>query len=209
MPTGNFGNIFSAHLARNMGLPIDKLHLVTNANDILHRTIHEGKMKTSKVHKTFSPSMDIQISSNFERQIFESVEYDSQELKKIMESVSINGSYTFSKKVLQDLQSKYYSYTVSNTETIQTIKKYKDRYNYLADPHTATGLYILEQEQSDNPVVSLACAHPSKFGDAIEKAIGIKPLFPNQLKNIFDKEEKFIILNNNIKEVKKYILHNL
>ena len=209
VPSGNFGNIFSARLAQYMGLPIDQLHLVTNSNDILHRTITSGEMSTTTVKKTYSPSMDIQISSNFERQIFESVNRDSNELKNIMESFSNKGSYSLSSEVIQDLQSNYYSYSVSNDQTLETIRKFKNNYNYLADPHTATGLYVLDRQKSEYPIVSLACAHPAKFGDAIEKSTGEKPIFPDQLKNIFDKEEKFIILDNNIEDIKKYILSNL
>ena len=209
VPSGNFGNIFSARLAQYMGLPIDQLHLVTNANDILHRTITSGEMITETVKKTYSPSMDIQVSSNFERQIFESVRRNSNELKKIMEFFSNKGSYSLSSEVLQDLQSIYHSYSVSNDQTLETIKKFKNNYNYLADPHTATGLYVLDQKKSEYPIVSLACAHPAKFGDAIEKATGKKPIFPDQLKNVFDKEEKFIILDNNIEDIKKHILSYL
>ena len=206
IPSGNFGNIFSARLAKYMGLPIDQLHLVTNANDILHRTISSGRMAINKVQKTYSPSMDIQISSNFERQIFESLRRNSEDLINIMESFLNKGSYSLPNLVIQDLQSNYNSSSVSNDQTLETIKKFKKNYNYLADPHTATGLYILDQKKSDFPIVSLACAHPAKFGSAIEKAIGEKPIFPDQLKKVFDKEEKFTILKNNIKAVKKYIL---
>ena len=209
VPSGNFGNIFSARLAQYMGLPIDQLHLVTNANDILHRTISSGEMATDAVKKTYSPSMDIQISSNFERQIFESVKRDSNELKNIMESFSNKGYYFLSSEVLQDLQSNYHSHSVSNDQTLETIKKFKNNYNYLADPHTATGLYVLDQKKSEYPIVSLACAHPAKFGDAIEKATGKKPIIPDQLKNVFDKEETFTILDNNIEDIKKHILSNL
>ena len=206
IPSGNFGNIFSARLAQYMGLPIDQLHLVTNENDILHRTISSGRMTVNKVQKTYSPSMDIQVSSNFERQLFESLGRNSEDLINIMESFLDNGSYSLPNFVIQDLQSNYNSYSVSNDQTLETIKKFNKNYSYLADPHTATGLFILDQKKSDFPIVSLACAHPAKFGSAIEKAIGEKPIFPDQLQKVFDKEEKFTILNNNIEAVKKYIL---
>ena len=94
VPSGNFGNIYSAHIAKNMGLPIKKLHIATNQNDVLHKIISLGKMKIKKVEQTYSPSMDIQLSSNFERQIFESLKYNSEEVKRIMESLIINKSYT-------------------------------------------------------------------------------------------------------------------
>ena len=206
VPSGNFGNIFSARVAAFMGLPMDQLYLVTNANDILHRTITSGEMKKANVQQTYSPSMDIQVSSNFERQIFESLERNSDELQHIMRSFLNTGQYVLSSKVVKDLQSIYNSYSVSNAQVLETIKNFNEKYNYLADPHTATGLYVLNGEQSNNPLVSLACAHPAKFGDAIKIATGSKPSFPEKLKNVFDKEEKFTILKNNIKTVKKYIL---
>ena len=209
VPSGNFGNIFSARTAVFMGLPVDQLYLVTNANDILHRTITSGKMKKAGVQQTYSPSMDIQVSSNFERQIFESLERNSEELQHIMRSFLNTGQYILSSKVLKDLQSIYNSYSVSNAQVLETIKNFNDKYNYLADPHTATGLYVLDKEQSNNPLVSLACAHPAKFGDAIKIATGLKTDFPEKLNNVFDKEEKFTILKNNTKDIKKYILKNL
>ena len=209
VPSGNFGNIFSAQVAHYMGLPIDQLYLVTNANDILHRTITSGKMETASVEQTYSPSMDIQVSSNFERQIFESLGRNSDSLKDIMNSFSKNGRYTFSDKVVKNLQDIFNSYSVSNQQTLKTINNFKNKYNYLADPHTATGLYVLEKEQSDKPLISLACAHPAKFGNAIKEATGSPPNFPQELENIFDKEEKVIILDNNIEDIKNHILKNL
>ena len=209
VPSGNFGNIFSARVAAYMGLPIDQLHLVTNANDILHRTITSGKMKMAKVHRTYSPSMDIQISSNFERQLFESVERNSDELQNIMKSFLDTGQYVLSSEVVKNLQSLYSSYSVSNEQILETIKDFNNKHNYLADPHTATGLYVLDREQPNNPLVSLACAHPAKFSEAIETATGLKPDFPEKLKNVFDKEEKFTILKNDVEDIKKYILTNI
>ena len=209
VPSGNFGNIFSARVAAYMGLPIDQLYLVTNANDILHRTITTGKMETANVQQTYSPSMDIQISSNFERQIFESVERNSDELQHIMRSFLNTGQYVLSSEVVKDLQSIYNSYSVSNEQILETIKNFNTKFNYLADPHTATGLYVLDGEQSNSPLVSLACAHPAKFSEAIEMATGLKTSFPEKLKNVFDKEEKFTILKNNIEDIKKHILINL
>ena len=209
VPSGNFGNIFSARVAAFMGLPMDQLYLVTNANDILHRTITSGEMKKANVQQTYSPSMDIQVSSNFERQIFESLERNSDELKHIMKSFSNTGQFILSSKVVKDLQSIYSSYSVSNEQILETIKNFNNKYNYLADPHTATGLCVLDGAQSDNPLVSLACAHPAKFGEAIEIATGLKPNFPEKIKNVFDKEEKFTILIDNTEYIKKHILKNL
>ena len=210
VPSGNFGNIFSAHVAQKMGLPIENLFVVTNQNDILHQIISSGNMKINKVIQTHSPSMDIQISSNFERQIFESVNFNSSLLKNIMHSFKSNNDFKFDDTTLTKFQSAYKSYSVSNTETLLAIKNFYDNYNYLSDPHTATGLSVLEKLQEiDHPHISLACAHPSKFSDAIKKSVGISPNFPKELDKIFDKNEKMTILPNNSNIVKSHILNNI
>ena len=209
VPSGNFGNIFSAHIAQHMGLPISQLCIVTNENDILNRIISSGMMILRNVHQTHSPSMDIQISSNFERQIFESVNYDSDEVKKIMNEFDKNSEYIFSQSTHKHLKNIYNSTSVSNEKTLMTIKKFKQQYNYLADPHTATGLSVLESTAKDEPFISLACAHPAKFSNAIAKATGIAPDYPKELKNIFDKEEKMTILPNNLQEIKSLILKTI
>ena len=153
--------------------------------------------------------MDIQISSNFERQIFESIQRDDEKLKKIMNDFTNDKKYFFDKKIQVEFQKIYNSATVTNEATLETIREYKRNYNYLADPHTATGLSILDKVSSNHSYISLGCAHPAKFGNAIEKAIGEKPTFPKELENIFDKKEKITILSNSSKEVKKLILDNL
>ena len=208
VPSGNFGNIFSARIAKYMDLPIDHLHIVTNENDILHRTINEGKMKINVVKQTHSPSMDIQISSNFERQLFESANRDSDLVNKTMQSFLETGEHILSDSILEDMQLIYHTHSVSNLQTLETIRKFKEKFNYLADPHTATGLYVLDKMNNENPTISLACAHPAKFGDAIKEATGNAPNFPLELEDIFDKEEKIIVLNNNIQDIKNYIINN-
>ena len=167
VPSGNFGNVFSARIAKFMGLPIDRLHIVTNENDILHRAISEGKMKINSVKKTHSPSMDIQISSNFERQLFESTKRDSDMVQKIMQSFAETGEQVLPDQIIQDMQLIYTTHSVSNSQTLETIKYYNEHYDYLADPHTATGLYVLERMSNDQPTISLACAAPGKFDNAI------------------------------------------
>mgnify|MGYP001165546505 FL=1 len=209
VPSGNFGNVFSAYVAKKMGLPINKLHIATNQNDILHSSINHGLMKKNVVKQTYSPSMDIQISSNFERQLFESAGRESEVIKNLFQEFSKNNSYTFDKNILDNLQSIYSTNSVSDDETLSTINKINKQYNYLADPHTSTGLYVLLEKDASQPWVSLACAHPAKFGDAIEKAIGNSPIMPKVLSKLFDKEEKITILDNNKKDLKSLILSNI
>ena len=209
VPSGNFGNVFSANVAKKMGLPINQLHITTNQNDILHSSIKNGLMKKNVVTQTYSPSMDIQVSSNFERQLFESSGRDSETINNIFHDFSKNNLYRFDKKIQHDLQSNYSTTAVSNDETLNAIKQIKQKYNYLADPHTSTGLYALFEKDANLPWVSLACAHPAKFGNAIEKATGEPPVLPKDLSKLFDKEEKMTILDNNKDILKSLILKNL
>jgi threonine synthase len=209
VPSGNFGNVFSANVAKKMGLPINQLHITTNQNDILHSSIKNGLMKKNVVTQTYSPSMDIQVSSNFERQLFESSGRDSKTINNIFHEFSKNNLYRFDKKIQHDLQSNYSTTAVSNDETLNAIKQIKQKYNYLADPHTSTGLYALLEKDANLPWVSLACAHPAKFGNAIEKATGEPPVLPKDLSKLFDKEEKMTILDNNKNILKSLILKNL
>ena len=209
VPSGNFGNVFSANVAKKMGLPINQLHITTNQNDILHSSIKNGLMKKNVVTQTYSPSMDIQVSSNFERQLFESSGRDSKTINNIFHDFSKNNLYRFDKKIQHDLQSNYSTTAVSNDETLNAIKQIKQKYNYLADPHTSTGLYALLEKDANLPWVSLACAHPAKFGNAIEKATGEPPVLPKDLSKLFDKEEKMTILDNNKNILKSLILKNL
>ena len=206
VPSGNFGNVFSARVAKHMGLPIDRLHVVTNENDILYRTINMGDMKIHKVRKTYSPSMDIQISSNFERQLFESTNKNSEEIIDIMEAFSEQGQQTLSEKIIQNLKLHYNAHSISNHETLETIQNFYEKYNYIADPHTATGLNVLEKLDDNKPLISLACAHPAKFRDAINKSIGKKFPIPKKINNIFDEEEKMTILDNDKNLIKSHIL---
>tara|TARA_Y100001970_G_scaffold171776_1_gene210023 strand:+ start:5689 stop:7056 length:1368 start_codon:yes stop_codon:yes gene_type:complete len=207
VPSGNFGNIYSARVAKHMGLPINQLHLVTNQNDMLHKIISIGKMVIQNVQETHSPSMDIQISSNFERQIFESLKYNSEEVKKIMESLFTKKSYAFDQNTKKSFQDLYRSTSISNERTLEIIKIFKEKYNYLADPHSATGLSVMHENNFELPVVSLGCAHPAKFASAIKESLGIEPKLPIELEKILSKEEKMIILPNNSKNIKQFILN--
>jgi threonine synthase len=192
-----------------MGLPIKQLHIVTNKNDALNQIISSGQMKMNSVKHTYSPSMDIQVSSNFERQIFESVKKDSNIVNSIFNDFNVNRKYIFDLKVKEDFQNIYHSTSVSDEKTLETIQFFNQKYNYLADPHTAVGLSVLNELGSDIPNISLACAHPAKFADVIKKATGEDPFFPKELDNIFYKEEKMTILPNNSEEIKSFILKQI
>ncbi len=209
VPSGNFGNIFSAYVAKQMGLPINRLHVATNKNDILKSILTYGQMRKKIVSQTYSPSMDIQISSNFERQMFESFDRDSHQVKNAFDEFYKTGNYLFSPKVINNFKKIYDASSINDDETLDTIYKVFEKYNYISDPHTATGLKLLMDKNDEETWVSLACAHPAKFNLAVEKAINKTTDIPIELSNLFDKKEKLTILPNNTKEVKKYLLKNI
>ena len=209
VPTGNFGNVYAAHISGIMGLPINKLYVATNSNDIMHRTIANGDMSLKDVKSTISPSMDIQISSNFERQLFESLNYNSSDLSKLMKSFKDNNQYDLSGEIHDNLKLYYRSKGINDSLTSSTIKKYYEEYDYISDPHTATSLNILDELDNNDINIALACAHPAKFPESINDSIGIYPEQPLKLKEMLDSEEKYINLSNDIESVKSYIIDNI
>ena len=209
VPTGNFGNVYAAHISGIMGLPINKLYVATNSNDIMHRTIANGDMSLKDVKSTISPSMDIQISSNFERQLFESLNYNSSDLSKLMKSFKDNNQYDLSGEIHDNLRLYYRSKGINDSLTSSTIKKYYEEYDYISDPHTATSLNILDELDNNDINIALACAHPAKFPESINDSIGIYPEQPLKLKEMLDSEEKYINLSNDIESVKSYIIDNI
>ena len=209
VPTGNFGNVYAAHVAEIMGLPINKLYVTTNENDIMHRTLKTGDMTLKKVKSTISPSMDIQISSNFERQLFESLDSDSDELNKLMSEFYNNKGKQLDGELLEKLQKIYSSKSVNDLDTIKTIQYFNQNHNYISDPHTATSLEVLKNIKNNDLNVSLACAHPAKFPESIEKAIDVNIEKPKNLKEILDKKERYTLMENDFTSVQNYILEKI
>ena len=166
-------------------------------------------MNKKIVSQTYSPSMDIQISSNFERQMFESFDRNSNKVNNAFREFYKTGNYLFSPSVIDNFKKIYDASSISDDETLDTISKIFQKYNYISDPHTATGLKLLMDKKNDETWVSLACAHPAKFNTAVEKAIGKPTDIPIELSNLFDKKEKMTILPNNTQEVKNYLLKNI
>ena len=166
-------------------------------------------MNKKIVSQTFSPSMDIQISSNFERQMFESFDRDSNQVNKVFNEFNKTGQFLFSSSVVNNFKNIYDASSINDDETLDTISKVFEKYNYISDPHTATGLKLLMDKNDDETWVSLVCAHPAKFSTAVKKAINKDVDMPLDLSNLFDKKEKMTILPNNTQEVKNYLLKNI
>ena len=161
-------------------------HVEKNENDIMHRTLKYGDMSLKKVKSTISPSMDIQISSNFERQLFESLNFDSNKLKDLMTEFYKNKKYIIKDKLLKNLKDIYESESFKDEEIIKTIQYFYEKYNYISDPHTATSLNTLQKIDNKDINVSLACAHPAKFPDSIIKAINVGVKRPEKLNKILN-----------------------
>ena len=205
VPTGNFGDIYAGYLSKKMGLPINKLIVATNQNDILHRAISSGMYETKNVFETISPSMDIQIASNFERLIYDLNNQDDTETKNAMKEIKDKGKYFISKEKLKKIKKDFLSAKIDESEVLNIIKKIYEKNKIILDPHSAIGFGALKKMNLDGNNVVLATAHPCKFPEAIDRSINIKPELPNELKYILDEKENYDIIPNNINKVKKYI----
>ncbi len=203
VPTGNFGNIYAGYMAKQMGLPIKKLILATNANDILHRTIQTGKYTVKESTPTPAPSMDIQIASNFERYLYDIADKDTKLVASHMEDLK-TGEFALTQKERDKLQSDFCSYATSTEEIYQYISSYNEQ-GLNVDPHTATGLCAADQFDFQN-VICLATAHPSKFGDAFFKATGKKIELPSVLQELEQKQTSCIHAAADINAIKDIIL---
>ena len=209
VPTGNFGDVYAGYLSKKMGLPIDKLIVATNQNDILHRAISNGQYKAHSVVETLSPSMDIQVASNFERLIYDINDQNTDKTSKIMQSIKNEKKYLIEEKELKKIRKDFVSETISEQELLSCIKKVYENYKIIIDPHTAVGLGALKKINLAGKSVVLSTAHPCKFPEAIKKAINIKSELPDNLNYILNRKENFVVINNDIEEVKKYILNKL
>ena len=207
VPTGNFGNVFAADVARRMGLPIKRFYLGSNRNDILTRFLTSGEMVSSPVVQTNSPSMDIQNSSNFERLLFELHDRDGDAVSRDMASFREAGRFVLNKSGCFEIQSLFEGISLNDRETIKAIEKFYDLTGELLDPHSAIGAWVAykKRDSVSVPVVSLATAHPAKFPDTVEKATGVRPALPPRLKDLFERSESYVVLPNAATEVQKFI----
>ncbi len=203
VPTGNFGDVFAGYLAKKMGLPINKLIVATNDNDILHRAISKGDYISKEVKQTLSPSMDIQLASNFERLIYYVNNSDSKKTVEIMKKVKQN-VFQIDKNNLENIQIDFLSESCNEKETLDIIKKNYEENNFILDPHTAVGVGAAKK-LSFNDCVVLSTAHPCKFPDATNNAINKFEKLPEKLQYVLDKKENFQVLKNNIEDVKNFV----
>ena len=206
VPTGNFGDIFAGYVAKQMGLPIDRLVVATNDNDILARTLKTGRYEMKGVRATTSPSMDIQISSNFERLLFEANDRDDSVIRAAMAGLKQSGSFEIKPHALKAIRRDFRAGRATERQVADTIRETLRNTGYLLDPHTAVGVYVAKKhEKANSPMVTLSTAHPAKFPAAVKSACGIDPALPAWLADLMDREERFDILKPELKAVETFI----
>ena len=199
VPTGNFGDIFAGYIAKRMGLPIDRLIVATNQNDILHRALSGQGYVTSGVTPSISPSMDIQVSSNFERALFDAYDRDGAAVAQLMDELKTQGGFQISQGAMQVLQDLFGSGRASEDETSATITDMQARTGEILCPHSAVAVKVAqEQPKTATPMITLATAHPAKFPAAVEAATGIHPPLPKRMADLYDRSERVTRVANDL-----------
>lgn len=211
VPTGNFGNVYAGYAAYCMGLPVRELVIGTNQNDILARFFENAEYKKGKVFQTISPSMDIQVSSNFERLLFERMGRDGGRVAKLMEELDAKGKFRVSSKQFESILDIFSAYAVSEDQTVAAMSDVWNKTGILIDPHTAVGLVAARSREhsSQESVVVLATAHPAKFPESVEFATGRRPELPDHLSDLYDRTERYDVLPNDLESVQGYIRKTL
>jgi threonine synthase len=205
VPTGNFGDIFAGYVARQMGLPVEKLVIATNQNDILHRCLTTGRYQMDGVKPSISPSMDIQISSNFERALFDAYGRDGSAVAQLMDELKATGGFTVSQGALHWLRATFASGRVGEAETSAAIRAERAASGELLCPHSAVGVNVAKEHLGAVPMITLATAHPAKFPDAVEAATGIRPSLPARMEGLFDRPERLTRVANDLEAIEKLI----
>jgi threonine synthase len=207
VPTGNFGDIFAGYVAKRMGLPIRTLRIAANVNDILPRTLKNGIYEVREVHATASPSMDIQVSSNFERLLFEAGGRDAGSVRRLMESLKQSGRFVLPGPMLANIREAFDAGRADENETSAAIRAAWREAGDLVDPHTAVALAVADRDNSDSsvPNIVLSTAHAAKFPDAVEAACGVRPQLPAWLEGLMTKPEQVKIIKNDQIEVERFV----
>jgi threonine synthase len=208
VPTGNFGDIYAGYVAKQMGLNIKELIVATNQNNILQRCINTGEYKPLDVAESISPSMDIQVASNFERLLFEYLDFNSALVTEYMTKLNSHGSFEISKEILYELNKTFIGVSVNDEITIERIRSCYSKKNIVIDPHTSVGLEAACSANLKGLNIVLSTAHPVKFSSAVNQAIDTIPSLPNKYKNIFTLKEKYQSMPNDINEIKNFISIN-
>ncbi len=208
VPTGNFGDIYAGYVASRMGLPVGRLIVATNVNDILVRALQDGSYRVGEVRATMSPSMDIQVSSNFERVLFDASGRDGATVAAMMKDLASDGGFTIGAEALRRLREDFDAVRVDEETTARCMERTLAETGMLVDPHTAVGIAAADGAATGpgEPLVVLATAHPAKFPDAVEQATGMRPELPPALAGLLDGPERYVVLPNDFRKVRDHIL---
>ncbi|RII31305.1 MAG: threonine synthase [Geobacter sp.] len=210
VPTGNFGDIFAGYVAKRMGLPVAKLLLATNENNILTRFINRGDYSLSAVVSTVSPSMDIQVASNFERYLFHLYHEDPARVRAAFDELKGQGRITFTPQELDQVRQDFCSTSVDQAQTIETIGNFHKETGYLLDPHSAVGVKAaLDMLPADMARVCLATAHPAKFGEVVEQAIGAPPPVPSAIAALDGMPTRCEVMAADLDKVREFVIRNV
>ena len=208
VPTGNFGDVLAGYYAKRMGLPIERLIIATNENDILARTLASGRYALKGVKATQSPSMDIQVSSNFERLLFEASGRDAEEVVARMSALAKEGSFTIPASALARIRADFDAFRVDETACAEEMGRVYRLSGMIIDPHSAVGVHAAREALAAapaTPVLALATAHPAKFPDAVERATGVRPPLPEPLSDLMERKEAIVVLPNDGRAVADYL----
>ncbi len=205
VPTGNFGDIFAGYIARRMGLPIKQLVVATNQNDILHRAISGGAYTTTGVTPSISPSMDIQVSSNFERVLFDVYDREGAAIAQLMDELKGQGGFKISQGALDRLRDLFASGRCSEEETLAMIARANKEMGELLCPHSSVGVHVAQEHLGGTPMITLATAHPAKFPEAVEQASGVLPPLPERMSDLFDRPERVTRVENDLGHLQELI----
>ena len=207
VPSGNFGDVFAGFVAHRMGLPVERLVVASNENDILTRALTTGDHRLTEVTPTISPSMDIQVSSNFERLLFEMHDRDAEHTAGLMRQLAEHRAFRIGEDAAATVQSLFHAGRCTEAETLETIAAVHRDTGMVIDPHTAVGVAVAQRLRGacGAPMVTLATAHPAKFPDAVERAIGICPALPARLADLYEREERYATLPNHLPAVMDHI----
>jgi threonine synthase len=208
VPTGNFGDVFAGYVAARMGLPVDRLVIATNVNDILVRTLANGAYELREVTATTSPSMDIQVSSNFERLLFDANGRNAAAVRALMGSLAQSRRFLIDARALAEIRSLFSAGRADEEETAATIRTMRKETGYLLDPHSAVAVAVAEKESRDPalPMIVLGTAHPAKFPDAVAAACGVTPALPDWLADLPSRPERVTVLPADQAAVERHIL---
>ena len=203
VPTGNFGNVFAGYAARAMGLPVERFYIGSNSNDILTRTFASGAMTLAEVRPTLSPAMDIQVSSNFERLLFELYGRDGGRVAALLEGFRASGAAELEADALAALRAVFAGHRLDDEETVAEMARLYEATGEMIDPHSAIGIATARElaSGSEVPVIALGTAHPAKFPEAVERACGLRPALPPRMADLFEREERCLVLPNDLAQV--------